>query len=164
MDSSAGIADVRERTNNEGTFLLEQESTVMFPNRLRITLMALALLVAVPACRKKPQAPPGGIRIRVYNQLGAGQLKENASITIGGATQVIALNEQTPRAYVEFVGQGPGHYLATFQVTTWSYSQGRVAPVTHQGSNTLMCQGDANFQLVLNSATNPPSVKLQPLR
>ena len=101
------------------------------------------------------------VRIRIYDKLGVDQVRETVTITIGGATQVIQLDQQRPTGYVEFYGGGPGRYLASFQATTYYHYQGRLVKVSSQGQGTIHSQGDEDFDLVIDLATNPATIGLR---
>jgi hypothetical protein len=106
---------------------------------------------------------PGGTRIRIHNMLDVGQVRETVTITVGGVTKTIKLDERTPRGYVDFFVPGPGDYLASFQATTQYYHHGRLVSVGGQGQGTIECRGNAEFGLVGDHETNPFTLGLVPL-
>jgi hypothetical protein len=106
----------------------------------------------------------GKIRVRIHDRLDVGQVRDSVVVTIGGVSQRIELNENASQAYVEFIAPNPGRYSVTMQSSTAYYYQGRLVSVKGQGQGTLDVQSDCDYEVVMNSATNPPTLSLRPVR
>lgn len=133
----------------------------------RLCLVALLIVAAVAGsfgCKQRSEAvPPGAkVRIRIVDRLGSGQAQETVTITLGGVTKTINLNEQNPTGYVDFYGPGPGRYDVAFSATTSFWSYGELVSVTSHGGGTVDCVGDATFEMVMDPSTNPPRIGLRP--
>ena len=115
----------------------------------------VALLMGYDETRAETRA-----RVRIFDELGSGQVRDTVTITIGGVTKTITLNEGTPSAYVEYYCIAPGQYPGSLKTTTYYYQQGKLVPVSGQLEFTLDCHGDVEFEVAMNS-TNPVTLTLQ---
>lgn len=106
---------------------------------------------------------PASVRIRIYNQLGANQVKEDVSITIGRVTQSISIDRYSPVAYVDFFADELGNYDASFNATSYFKTQGQVMPIFMQGQGRININQFQNvsFDLAADYSSNPPTVFLQ---
>lgn len=100
--------------------------------------------------------------IRIYSELAPGQLSESTTITLGGATATLHLDQWNPSGYVEFVGDVAGDYPTRFTSSMVILSNG--VPTTFYGVGEGVVHttgGRLDFQLMIDPTTSPATVYLQ---
>ena len=127
---------------------------------------AVCLLAALTGCGeiKRSGARSGGsnsragIAIRIIDRLAPGQVGEQATITVGGVTKMMILDEETPSAYLEFRLKHPGMYNCSLHTETVYVDRGELAYAVGAGQGTLSVSGGEQFELMIADPSRIPNV------